>query len=446
MGVKQSIWFKVAGGIVGTLLVLLLPCGVIIFLANPRIPDAPELAKVSLDIPPEKPTSPELIRLLTDNKASAMLKKLVLLKAKAAIAAGKWVESPGDVLTAMDARKNPSLAQVREALAPPGCLPVEPFGDTSNRYSYFRVIQAAQYEVLRAVALVQLGRGEEALAGLATLQGRILQFQRECTLSVGPWLVTESALIKQLQAVPFMLAGASSEASQAGAWRLLLALEDRPNPLAGVIRREHRWHAALARSLEGEPLSMYYSDTGKSETTEPPPWPWFDLEDLVRLVALQSKRMIWLHGHGPDSPAWTRSYPELTYHARLKEAPHWFTLFRYNGVGKEVFQMPYPPGGDYPLKWHQTRCMAAARRVHWAQQLRKRGRRLSTVALEPAPRNPFSGHPFPTAEVETGACDIPEKLLFHKKAPGRLASEITPLPPDLPSPVVSPPAPPAPQP
>jgi hypothetical protein len=409
-------WFKI--WLLSMLLLLVVAVAVAAVLANSSFPETPDLDAISLELPRTAPPSKRLAALLeSKRKLRYDLDKPPFKEAVAAVRAGRWLEEPVAVLKALDGLDKPSLSTFRAALMERGCLPEDELKVDAERYAFINLVHGARLMAARAVALTQTGQPTQALAYLGPVHDRLQQLEERCASNLLGTMVLEAALSYIRPAWGHLLAseGLPAELRQQ-VWLRIRSLESRQNPLPNALRQEDRFFSATLASVKEQ------SDTSGEKHLVA--WPWYDEEETLKLQRVLSKRRIWLARQPLDTDAWTRTFPEEEYLDKIREAPPWLILARYNGTGKALLAIAAPSFNKYVFKWHQNRCLAAAQRARWARELKARGRSLIKDATTPAPLDPFTRKAFAVGDKQ---CGVPARLL--RGASGLEAQAVAPLPP-----------------
>jgi hypothetical protein len=403
---------------------LLVAIVVTMVIANPSYPDLSELDEVSLALPEVSPPSAKLAALLEEKRGASFdgSDNSVFKDALEALREGRWIDAdPEHVLGVLAKLDDPSLPALREALLAPGCLPLDR-PDRSRHYSFIPLLKGIRLLVVEAVARAQLGQAAGAARDLFALHDRLLELEQRCASPLVPAMVLSSALGVVNNAWQFWLAQPGLEPTlRQGIWSRIKALERRPCPMPHAFRHEGRW----LRSVLDAPKSKS-EQQGDSEPVKA--WPWFDREQTLELFDALARRRVWLAGQPLDSKAWSRTFPEEEYVEKLREQPSWFTFFRYNGTGKVLVAIAAPSYRSMILRWHQQRCLCAARRARWLHDLARLGRP-SPEAGQPAPRDPFTKKSFELRDKARPLCAVPKHL--SRVEPPRSGDPVPPLPSPL---------------
>lgn len=165
-------------------------------------------------------------------------------------------------------------------------------------------------------------------------------------------------------------------------------------------------------------------------------WPWWDLEDTIRMSHESKKEMIY---HARLSPAnkefWTYM-KELDKKYRTTPAK-WKLMFTYNAIGHILQSIAAPAFVRYSVRWRQNRCLALFWHARHAAYLKKQGLTLKDKSLLVTANNPFTNKPFTLDRVSV--CSVPRpsgKSTYMKgrKVPAILNDFPTPTGKKLPTP------------
>jgi hypothetical protein len=402
------------------LLALIVLLGVGVWIANPSLPRSTELDAVSLDLPATAPPAPGLRELLRGRHIYGQL-PTAIDEAQRAISAGRWLSASADVLEELQKLKPPLEKTVRAALLAPGCLPVESMEPKKEeQVSYLPLLRGARLLVVEAVARMQNGE-PAAIRDLMVIHDRLIEIEQRCASNVLATVVIGVALGSVHQAWGYALALPQLDAALQGEiWRRLVALEERPCPMPMALRWEARW---LRQLIEAD----YQTDQRARD--QKMTWPWYDRQDTLQISALLTKREIWVAGHPPDSPVWSKRFPEEDYFERMSNAPRLLNILRFNSAGKALVGIARPSLRRYALRWYQSRCYAAAERARWIADLRARGRTLTEDATRLPPRDPFRDRVFTAPEPKTFVCAVSEKQRPTHKDSLSAGLQIVALPP-----------------
>jgi hypothetical protein len=369
--------------------------------ANPPFPDPPELADVSLELPKTPPVSRPLARLLSGGIPDGYSRgEATDLVEQVLGPTGAWPQRPEAALRVLE-RLEPSLAQVAKALEAPGCLP-RPSGDfgQDDKVSYLLLLRASGLLVVREVIRARRQPAEAAEA-LLRLGDRLLALEQRCAPDLVAAMVLSPALDVVHRGWGYLLALPElAPELQQQLWQRAVALEQRPSPLADAMRQE----AAFLISYLEKDLAEDVREEGGHRAM----WPWYDREQTIKTYTCFAKRRVWLAMAPLDSEAWIKKeLPEEAYLERVREQPGFYNLFRYNSVGTILLAIGGPDFRRYILKWHQQRCLLAARRARWDLDLQRQDRQPPKAIPS---KDPFNASPFSVEELHAKACAVPPRF------------------------------------
>lgn len=355
------------------------------------LPAAPELAGVSLDLPPSAPVAEVLARQVTQNpKLDALNQDPALEAAKKDISAGRWPAEPAALAARL--AELVDLQALHRALMAPGCWPISaPITDTSEpsaSHRPMRAREAARALILDAVLKLAAGNSDRALSRLEELQRRLLAVARGCSHDVFTTVVVEATLDRLQMAWAFALALPETEGQplQPRVWPRLAELRRRPSPWPTAMRREHanmmETYRAVVRVLDKKLIGRLSA------------WPWFDAEQTRRYIVQVGRRSVWLAQQPPGSGALAHPTPEERFFESRVRSDETIPLLQYNRDGLGIIFIELLLGRNRLTQWHLRKCRAAASHLRWAAELTQRGRTLAPGALNPPPQNPFTGKPF----------------------------------------------------
>lgn len=330
--------------------------------------------------------------------------------------------------------RNAVVYDAEGALHEPGCLPLEPLPDLlaeRETVSSMTLVRAGRLLVLREVARIrQEGEvGTDPVARrLVRHHDRLLELLRDCAPNLIASMILHTLLTEGSLAWGYLLAepGLGPEMRDALAARMV-ELERAPSLLANAFRHETALrNAVIATALGGAGDAP--GPAGRGRSRQAIPLPFFDPDATRALSDRIGRRQVWAATLEPLSPAWTGSFPEERYLQRLSDQPQALVLARYNGAGLALIQMAAGHDRRFLAKVLRSRCLVAARRQLWAEELARRGRPAAELTGTTPPRNPMTGEPFP-APLRAGqvVCEVPARYTGGAELPG---VELEPLPPE----------------
>jgi glycerol-3-phosphate O-acyltransferase len=224
---------------------------------------------------------------------------------------------------------------------------------------------------LRAVLGSHAGQAGQAARELIPLFDRLLAMEQKCA----PNLVAAMSLSLALQHVgrgfSFALAQPTLDhETETALWRGLLRLEQRPSPIPNALRWEARWMRETLR----QPIDRTtVEQAARGQQGRPLSWPFYDPDATLALGERLARRNIWVAEQPLGAPTWTGPTPEAAFLERLDRQPRALLWLRYNSAGAALVAMAQPDWRKYSLKWHRDRCLAAAQRARWIEELRRPG-------------------------------------------------------------------------
>ena len=226
---------------------LLAALGLLVILANPSLPKAPELDGVSLELPGVPPASRPLAELLRATEAPGQrLPAPLEAAAEAVFKEGRWPRDPAIVQKALDDLRS-ALDEVRGAVLAPGCLPQErpSAPDQPSQRSFARLVRGLRLLSLQAVLRAEQGAADLAARELFPLFDRLVFLEQDCAPDLVAAVLLGGGLQQTAQAFGFILAQPGLEGQvEVEIWRRLLRLEQRHSPLPDAVR----WAARRPRS------------------------------------------------------------------------------------------------------------------------------------------------------------------------------------------------------
>ncbi|MBK04661.1 MAG: hypothetical protein CL920_36380 [Deltaproteobacteria bacterium] len=133
-------------------------------------------------------------------------------------------------------------------------------------------------------------------------------------------------------------------------------------------------------------------------------WPWWDLEDTIRMSHESKKEMIYHTRLSPAKKEFWTYMKELDKKYRTTPAK-WRLIFTYNAIGHILHSIAAPAFVRYSVRWRQNRCLALFWHARHAAYLKKQGLTLKDKSLLVAANNPFTNKPFTLDRVSV--CSVP---------------------------------------
>lgn len=384
--------------------------GIFFGMANPALPPAPELAKLTFLTPQ---AIVESSRWETFYQSKELIPKVPesIERAHEAIKENRWPDKIESLQLALMSLHS-QLWFIEQTLKGKGCYApdMESFWTRASAKNIRGTFQAWQKRrgirlhrlvmgirliVLKAIMKLQGEKPDEGAQLLLLLENRLFSYLRRCAQSPGDVLGLFLTLRRVHNYFSYALVQPRlSEPVRIKVFQALSRWEQTPRFLSWAIQRESRAFFGFVKKLS------------ELDDWEKTPWPWYDLKDTEKMMKRYVLRYIFLSRIPPDKPYLWRPYPIEHYFQQIRSQPPWLFVFRYNALGRRILSQIRPVYRNILMIWYKNRCMFSAYRLHWFHLLKKRGIILPDSVLQgSAPRNPFSNavFRFPVRDV----CAIP---------------------------------------
>lgn len=371
-------------------------CASFAWMASPDLGDGSDLNKTPLALPDSHSVSKPLMEFL---KIGPKRMPSPVARQRFNFDRSKWMDDPAALLLALKQMENPSLRDFEKAISAKGCL--DPAVKT---LSMVPLTAGAKLHSLRAIAILQSGKGDQAAASLHALFDRLLAFERDCSHNFVQVASVATSLNTLAKAMTYVLLGSHvSDLLVKATWDRLAFMEKRPSPVANSFRAiavvdDAFWQGNQTALIGGGP---------------PQVWPWYSSSGSTKLWQRFMKRFVWLANLPLKSEKWDRQWPEEAFAVEITKLPVWLGFFAINGTGRRLAVANLPAARRRILRFEQLRCVAAAQRARTRLVMRGQGLMVQGIA----PANLFTGKPFEAKEMKGSVCAPP--IHFKTALPGQ---------------------------
>lgn len=194
-------------------------------------------------------------------------------------------------------------------------------------------------------------------------------------------------------------------------WDMLVKMESpTPSPMPFAFWSEFLFQAAAIKHLKGK----------NNEKTPMTVWPFWDAKESIRIIR-RSISIEVMHARRPFGPGLWKLSPFEKRRKQIEKLPFWRKMLHYNAVGWILTGLSRSSFRRFLLRWHQTRCLAAAARFRALAFAKQHKLSVPSSVSSDVVKNPLTGKVF-KMEVDWCAIDPPntaDATLRSLKAPGR---------------------------
>ena len=411
--------------------------------ANPAMPlETSEQKKISLYLPSSPLPSQEMAEYLRNTGELEQRNMMNLFKIRNDIKAGRW-PSERELLSWVNAT-HIDLQRFERAVASKGCLPYEKVtrraslqGDT-QQFRYTRFFWGAELQTYKALLFLRRGDIEQGIELLLSLHKTLLRYEMDCRPSLLGLHTVAVALPVLLDGVLFALRHRAVGIEQIDRLvNVLFIWSTRPSSSFAMALRQEAHQAKEIFTIVKEVAKQMLAKASQEKGMNLPPELLeqilssnhaFDFEATKRLLEQKYRCLISLT-QKPLSEKTFRDCPIESYLKETQKADTWGKLLRRNIGGKLILSAMMTDYRSFLLRWHQSRCYAAAHLVLWQ-------RSLSLQDKESIPKHFFYEPPHPLLEKEypaelSGTCSIPAWVFRYHEGAHQIPKITLPKLPEL---------------